>query len=47
VQLPHEHLARLKEEEEEDRKVKFESDDGLDLVLSKLIGSEVSNLSDA
>ena len=25
-----------------DKKVKLESDDGLDLVLSKLIGSEVS-----
>jgi len=39
-------LARLKEEEE-DKKVKFESDDSLDPILSKLIGSEVSDLSEA
>ena len=39
-------MARLEEEEEEDKKVKLESHDGHDLVLSKLIGSEVSDLSE-
>jgi hypothetical protein len=37
---------RLKEEEE-DKKVKLESDDSLDPILGKLIGSEVSDLSEA
>ena len=39
-------MARLKEEEE-DKKVKLESDDTLDPILSKLIGSEVSDLSES